>query len=235
VTILDRVSDQTSPESEETERSGPPFWRRPWVLPLAVLTVFYIYSQGVQIVPVPPEQRPLPPHDNFPLYYPMLLVHMAGGTVAMLTVVLQVWPWLRQHHPKVHRVTGRVYLVATLVTIVFGLVIVWWAPMAGKVGALTLLLFWLGVTAVAYDAVRRGDYRKHRRFMLYSFAVATNNMWGAFFLMAITWLKVPLDMNYFAEGARWIPWVGNVFLVQWWLDRTAGHEIPAPAVDTIKA
>lgn len=231
MTILDRVSDRTSPEREAPEPSGTPFWRRPWVVPLAVLTVFYIYSQGVQIVPVPPEQRPLPPHDNFPLYYSMLLVHMAGGTVAMLTVVLQVWPWLRQHHPRVHRVD----LVATLVTIVFGLVIVWWAPMAGKVGALCLLQFWLGVTAVAYDAVRRRDFRKHRRFMLYSFAVATNNMWGAFFLMAITWLKVPLDLNYFAEGARWIPWVGNVFLVQWWLDRTAGHRIPAPEVDSIKA
>jgi hypothetical protein len=24
----------------------------------------------------------------------------------MLTVVLQVWPWLRRHHPKVHRCSG---------------------------------------------------------------------------------------------------------------------------------
>ena len=54
---------------------------------------------------------------------------------------------------------------------------------------------------------------------------------GAFFLMASTWLKVPLDMDYFAEAARWIPWVG----VQRWLDRTAGHRIPAPEVESIKA
>jgi hypothetical protein len=227
---LDRVRNRTSPErAQPPARSGKPFWQRPWVAPLAIVVVLYIYLAASPVVGVPAEQRPLPPHDNFPLYYPLLVIHMIAGAITMLTVCLQVWPWLRQHHPKVHRVSGRVYLLATLVSGGLGLVIVWWAPQAGKVGALCLLLFWLATSAAAYRAVRRGDYVRHRRYMLYSFAVATNNIVAFFGLLVIQALKIPLDMAYYAEAARWIPWVGNVMLVQWWLYRTARRPAPVPS------
>lgn len=219
---LESDSDRRSPESAQAPaRSGKPFWRRPWVGPLAILVLFYLYTQSAPFIGVPENQAPLEPHVGFPLYYPLLIVHMSGGTVAMLTMVLQVWPWLRQHHPKVHRVVGRIYLLGTLVAVSMGLVIIWWAPKSGKIGALCLLVFWGATSAAAYRAARRKDFAKHRQYMLYSFAVAANNMWAAFALMAMQALNIPVDMVYYPEAARWIPWVGNVMLVQWWLYRTA--------------
>ncbi|WP_101610707.1 DUF2306 domain-containing protein [Amycolatopsis sp. BJA-103] len=198
------------------------------MVPLVIVVVIYIYTTSMRVVGVPAEQRQLPPHENFPLYYPLLIIHMIGATAAMLTMCLQVWPWLRQHHPKVHRVSGRIYLLGTLVSGVLGLVIVWVAPKPGKVGALCLLIFWLATTAAAYRAVRRKDFAKHRRYMLYSFAVAANNLWAALGLMVIQKFEIPLDIAYYQEAARWVPWVGNVMLVQWWLYRTARR--PSPAV-----
>jgi uncharacterized membrane protein YozB (DUF420 family) len=183
----------------------------------------------VQVVPPGPDKRPLPPHENFPGYFSFLLVHMSGGTIAMLTMCLQLWPWLREHHPKWHRVSGRLYILGTLIGASAGLTIVWWAPQPGKVGAVCMLLFWLGTTITAYVAARQGNFARHRRFMLYSFAVAANNIWAIGTQMILTALHINIGYIYFAEFARWIPWVGNVFLVQWWLDRTANRPAPKPS------
>jgi len=226
---VENDSDRRSPERPQAPaRSGKPFWKRPWVGPLAVAVVLYIYLAGQPFAGVPKDQAPLQPHDNFPAYYPLLIIHMIASAVAMLAMVPQVWPWLRQHHPKVHRATGRTYLLATMVGGGLGLIVVWLAPPVGKVGALCLLLFWLGTSIAAYRAVRRRDFAKHRRYMLFSFAVASNNMLAFFSLLVIQALEIPLDMVYYQEAARWIPWVGNVMLVQWWLYRTARRPPPAP-------
>lgn len=230
---VERGSDRASPERARTPaRPGKPFWQRPWVVPLAIAVLVFLYLASKPFIGVPEDQTPLPPHDNFPLYYPLLIIHMIGGTVAMLTMCLQVWPWLRQHHPKVHRVSGRIYLLATLVSGVLGLVVVWWAPKSGKVGALCLLIFWLVTSAAAYRAVRRGDIAKHRQYMLYSFAVAASNMWASLALVVIQGFEIPLDIVYYQEAARWIPWVGNVMLVQWWLYRTARRPSRSPSVQS---
>ena len=215
---LESRSDLAAPAPAPARK---PFWRRPWVGPLAVLVIYYLYTQSKPFVGVPESRAPLQPHDNFPLYYPVLIVHMISATIAMLAVVPQVWPWLRIHHPKVHRVCGRVYLLGSLVAVAAGLVVIWWAPKSGKIGALCLLLVWGSTSAIAYHAARRRNYAKHRQFMLYSFAIAMNNLWAAFGLLALVKLRIPIDPVYQPEASRWIPWVGNLMLVQWWLYRTA--------------
>ena len=219
---LESSRDQAAPvPSGDPARSGTPFWRRPWVGPLAVLVVLYLYTASAPFLGVPEDKAPLQPHDNFPLYYPVLIVHMIAGTIAMLAVVPQVWPWLRERHPKVHRTFGRVYLLGTAVAVATGLVVVWWAPKSGKTGALCLLLVWGATSAIGYHAARRRNFAKHRQFMLYSFAIAMNNIWASFALIVLVALQIPIDPVYQPEASRWIPWVGNLMLVQWWLYRTA--------------
>ncbi|SFW72529.1 DUF2306 domain-containing protein [Amycolatopsis australiensis] len=221
---LEDEAERTSPERAEAP-ARTPFWRRPWIVPLAVAVVFYTYTAAEPFVGVPEAQAPLQPHPGFGLYYPLLMVHIGAGTVAMLTMVPQVWPWLHRHHPKVHRVTGQVYLLAVLVAGSAALVVVWWAPQPGKVGALCLTVFWLATTAAGYWTGRREDYEKHRRYMLYSFAIAASNMGGAYGLMVLELLGISVDPAYFGEAARWIPWVGDLMLVQWWLHRTARRPV----------
>ena len=211
-------TDRTTPERAPARK---PFWRRPPLLPLAVAAVFYIYLQTTTFVRFPEDQAPLQPHEGFPLYFPLLLLHITGATLAMLTMVLQVWPWLLRRHPKVHRVAGRVYVVSALVAGSVGLVIVWWAPQPGKLGALCQTLFWLATTAAAYRAVRRKEYEKHRRFMLYSFAIISSNMVAPYIAIALGLLGITVDPVYLLEGSRWITWVGALMTVQWWLYRTA--------------
>jgi len=198
---LERVDSQPTQEPPPPpRRPSKPFWRRPWVLPLAIVVAIYLYLQIEPVIGVPEEQLPLPAHDNFPLYYPLLITHMAAGTLAMITMCLQVWPWLRQNHPKVHRVSGRFYITGALIATAAGLTIVWWAYPVGKMGGLCMLLFWGATTIAAWRAARRKKFNVHRRFMLYSFAIAANNPWAFFTYLAISELAIPIDFVYFFEG-----------------------------------
>jgi uncharacterized membrane protein len=222
----------TAPEPEPkppVRAKKTPFWRRPWILPLAAAVIWWLYMQIEPVAGVPEEELLLPPHEGFTAYYPLLITHMAAGTVAILTMVLQVWPWLRLRYPKVHRVSGRIYILGTVVSALAGLVIVWWAPQPGKLGGVCMLLFWLWVTTAALVYARRGQWGKHRRFMLYSFAIPLNNLWafGAYYVLSK--FQIEVDFNYFLEYSRWIPWVGNLMLVQWWLYRTARRPAPMPS------
>jgi uncharacterized membrane protein YozB (DUF420 family) len=218
---LEKVDSQPAYEPPPERPAKTPFWRRPPILPLFAIVVFYLYIQATPFLGVPEADAPIPPHAGFPLYYPFLIAHMCGGTLAMLTMCAQVWPWLRVNHPKAHRVTGRLYLAGAYVAGFAALVVVWFAPNSGKVGALCMAVFWLGVSTAAWVSARRRNYVAHRRFMLYSFAIASNNIWAASTFLVLTKLGVPFNPGLFAEGARWIPWVGNLMLVQWWLYRTA--------------
>jgi uncharacterized membrane protein len=223
---LEHVDSRSAPEPDEPApvpvlAEKKPFWRRPWVLPLAAVVAFHLYMSINPFIGVPEAQAPIPPHDNFPAYYPVLIVHMVTGTIAMLTMVLQVWPRLREKFPKVHRVSGRVYVVSVVVAALAGFVVIWFAVPWGKVGSLCMLIFWVWSTVAGYVAIRRGNHVTHRRYMLYSFAVSANNMWASITMLAIFELGLPFDLVWWGEAARWIPWVGNLMLVQWWLYYTA--------------
>lgn len=224
---LERVDELATHQPEPTAaRPAKPFWRRPWILPLAVVVLAYLYLQFKPVVGVPEDQILLPPHANFPPYFPLLITHMSGGTLAMLTMVLLLWPWLRENRPRWHRVAGRIYVTGSVIGGSAGLVIVWFAPQSGKLGGVCMLTFWVATTLRAYVAAVRGNHVVHRRFMLYSFAVVANNFWafGAFLLVQA--LHIPVATTYLLEFERWLPWVGNVMLVQWWLYRTARLRTP---------
>ncbi|WP_084735638.1 DUF2306 domain-containing protein [Actinophytocola xinjiangensis] len=211
-----------------TARPATPWWRRPWMIPLWVITAAFLYLQINPFVGTPEAQAPVPPHDSFPPYYTLLIVHMIFGTIAMLTVCLQVWPWLRRQHPAVHRISGRFYVGASVVAGICGLVIMPFAPAPGKIGVTMSTTLWVVFTVVGYWAVRNGRYAMHRRYMLYSFALVMNNVWALFASKVVFGLELSFDFTYFAEGARWVGWVVNLMAVQWFLYRTARRPVEGP-------
>lgn len=219
------LREPTAPPSTPT--SGVRWWRRPWIIPLALIVVAYLIFQ---IRPfVPEETAPLPDHEGFPQYYSVLVVHMIGGTLAMLTVILQVWPLIRKRYPAIHRISGRVYVVSALVAGIAGLVIVRFAPIVGQIGVTCSTLVWMATTTAGFVMARKRRWELHRRFMLYSFAVVMNNVWGVLMVQTVLALEISIDFTYLLEAARWVGWVGNLMLVQWWLYRTAGRPLGVPA------
>lgn len=199
------------------------WYRRPWIGPLFVLSAAYIAFTAMPYLDE--DTAPLMPHEGFTAYYPVLITHIAFATVALLTSILQVWPWLRREHPAVHRWGGRVYVLSAVVAAVLGLVIVPFAMPVGKVGVTVATLLWLGFTVMGYVRIRQRRYAEHRRFMLYAFAMVMNNIWGLLVVLAAGMLPPTIDFNYYLETIRWIGWVINLGIVQWWLNRTAGRPV----------
>ncbi|WP_228471091.1 DUF2306 domain-containing protein, partial [Streptomyces alkaliphilus] len=199
------------------------WWRRPWIAPLFLVSVGFIVYTSMPYLDR--ETAPLMPHEGFSPYYSLLMAHIVFGSVALLLSILQVWPWLRHRYPAVHRWGGRGYVVSTMVAGTLGLVIVPFAPPVGKVGVTVATVLWMAFTVMGYIRIRQGRRAEHRRFMLYAFAMVMNNLWGSLVILIGTALALQIDANYYLETIRWIGWVINLMLVQWWLNRTADRPV----------
>ena len=216
-------------------RERVPLWRRPWVVPLAVLTVIFVAYVLPPYLTLDPAQARLQPMPEFPGYYPLLVTHIFLGSVVLLTACLQVWPWLRRSHPKVHRTSGRLYVAAALPASVCVMIV---APMTlhganGQVANTILALLWFGTTLAGFRAIRQRRYADHRRWMLrsvaLSFSIVANRVWlmilFAVFVPEI-YLGAEVDPAALEQAigvSMWISWVVNLLIVQWWLDR---HPLP---------
>lgn len=110
----DELTRTISQADDHATRARKPLLRRPWVLPLALLTVIFIWYAVPPYLTLEPAQariQPMPPHAS---YYPLLVTHIFLGSVALLAACLQVWPWLRQSYPAIHRWSGRLYVAVVL-------------------------------------------------------------------------------------------------------------------------
>jgi hypothetical protein len=102
-----------------------------------------------------------------------LLLHISGGMLALLVGPWQFWTGLRQTVPRVHRWTGRLFLIGVTcgvigatylaVTTTFG-----WAFGVGLGG---LAVAWAGSTAMAFYAIRKGVVSVHKEWMTRAYVV----------------------------------------------------------------
>jgi len=112
----------------------------------------------------------------FDAYWPRrggLLLHISGGTLALLTGPWQFFTGLRRKHMNVHRWTGRLFLVGVAaaatgatylaITTPYG-----WAFGFGLIG---LAAAWVSTTGMAYYAIRKGLVEIHKEWMIRAYVV----------------------------------------------------------------
>ncbi|GAA4922849.1 putative membrane protein DUF2306 [Stackebrandtia albiflava] len=211
-----------------------PLWRRPWIVPLGLVAVIFIGFSLPRYLTFDPALSMVPVEGSPAIHYPFVVGHVIFGSIAMITCCLQVWPWLRQHHPKVHRVSGRVYVIAgVLPSGVMGLVIGAIAPFGPviQVSNIMLALLWLGTTAAGFRAARRRRFREHRRWMVRSFALTMSIVLNRVLMVpAILWLLPQADTTFEGSDAMfmmaisgivgWTSWTVALIAAQLWLDRS---------------
>jgi len=208
------------------------WWRRPWVGPLAVVAVAFIafsaprywsFDEAISRVKQP----------DHPWHYPFLVGHVTFGSIAMLTAVLQIWPWLRRHHPKVHRLSGRLYVFAGvlpggLLALSIGAV----SPFGPVTAAADVLgaILWLTFTANGFRAARDHRYGEHRKWMIRSialtFSIIVNRVWGVLWVIVLT---PQLDTTFggselalqqsIAALSAWVSFTSVLVLTEWRLQR----------------
>ena len=230
----DELSRTTSQVDDHRLAVRTPLFRRPWVVPLVLLTVTFIayaVPPYVTLDPALARIQPIPPH---PSYYPLLVTHIFLGSVALLAACLQVWPWLRRSHLAVHRWSGRIYVAAALSASICVMII---SPMGldganQRVANTMLALLWFGTTLAGFRAIRQRRYADHRQWMLRSVALAFSivafRVW-MFIAFAVFVPEIyagaevdPAALNQAIGVTSWVSWVVNLLVVEWWLHRRPG-------------
>jgi uncharacterized membrane protein len=113
---------------------------------------------------------------TFDEYWPRrgwLLVHISSGMVALLIGPFQFSRWLRQRYLALHRVTGRVYLIAVLCGAIGALALSMTTPdgRPWSIGLQGLILAWVTTSGMAYYAIRQRQIQVHQEWMVRSYVV----------------------------------------------------------------
>jgi uncharacterized membrane protein YozB (DUF420 family) len=221
----------TISQTDDHSGQGTPLLRRPWVVPLVLVTLIFVGYAVPPYLTLDPALARLQPMPSHPSYYPLLVTHIFLGSVALLAACLQVWPWLRGSHPAVHRWSGRVYVATALSASVCVMII---SPMGlhganQRVANTILAVLWFGTTLAGLGAIRQRRFDDHRQWMLRSVALAFSivafRVWMiiifAIFVRGIyTGADVDTATLDQAIGlTSWVSWVVNLLLVEWWLHR----------------
>jgi len=213
------------------------WWRSPWGLAalalLAAAVVFNLVYALPRYLQFNPKLSRIPLDPAFPPHFGVLVVHVVAGNLALVTMFIQLVPWIRRNHPRIHRISGLVYMVGgVLPTAALALVLLPYstAPI-GNVGLFTMAVLWLGTTAMGYVRIRQHRYAEHRKWMLYSFALALGTSWGRIIsVLEQHFPAININIEVFLEISGWLGWVVNLALVQIWLEITAKRVTEASLV-----
>ena len=181
-----------------------------------------------------PARAPEPLAGNVTVHYWIMVAHILLGVITLATLCLQVWPWLRRRHRTVHRISGRVYVFAGILpTAVLALVLVAIGSQStfGQVGTTIWAMLAISTTVFGFLAARRRRYADHRKWMLYSFGMATNIITSRLFtylvfLIPVIGPKIVSFTQAELEGA-WLSWMINWAFVYWFLRWTAKRKLRA--------
>ncbi|MER6633812.1 DUF2306 domain-containing protein [Streptomyces sp. NPDC000987] len=216
--------------------ASPRWWRRPWVGPLALVVAVFLVMGIPRYLTFDPAESKIPPNPQYPWHYPVLVVHVLTGTVAIVTCCVQVWPALRQRWPHVHRFSGRLYVAAVLPGGLAGLAVAYASPSGLSMQLSTMMtsVLWMGTAAAGVRMARQGRVDEHRRWMVRSFAltmsIVLSRVLGVVYDHTI--LPPPVTNNVaelIAWGqqraglASWPGWILPLLFAEWWLvERGAG-------------
>lgn len=117
---------------------------------------------------------------EFKPYAPFIVLHVAGGMVALLIGPLQFFSVIRKNYARFHRITGRVYLSAVLISGVSATYLAVFDNLIRKgdfmfgTGTLGMALAWFITGGMALWAIRKRNFSQHREWMIRSYVLTAN-------------------------------------------------------------
>ncbi|TWP53353.1 DUF2306 domain-containing protein [Lentzea tibetensis] len=201
------------------------WWKRPWVAPLGFVVLVFLAFSIPPYLSLDPAQSRVP--ATWAGHYPLLVVHVLCGSVALATCGLQVWPWFRSRFPVWHRRIGRVYFFAGVFPAgLTGLVVGATTPFGPVAGTSNVMLatLWLLTSVTGYRMARQRRFGDHRRWMIRSFAltasIISNRIWGVVAYLSLMSFYPESEIGPLVAGiSTWLGWTVPLLLSQWWLER----------------
>jgi uncharacterized membrane protein YozB (DUF420 family) len=131
---------------------------------------------------------------------PAFVLHALAGGIALLTGAVQFNPAIRARFVRVHRISGRIYVVAVTLASLEGVVsaALFDVSLSARLSFALLGSLWLGSTVVAYGMILQGRRSQHREWMVRSFSLSL----------------------FFVSFSLWVPALEGS-----WLDGEASHTV----------
>ena len=196
-----------------------------WVLMVLLAAIVSAYAIGLIFIA---DIRPPFLCDRFANHPLSTYSHLIGSAVALTLGAFQVNNRLRSKHLRIHRLTGKIYLVGVLVGApgAFGLALVSEGGLVTHFGFGLLAVLWFGTTARAFYAIRHRDIIVHRAWMIRSYALCLAAVTLRLYLPMSMAAGLPTDQAY--QAISWLCWVPNLIVVEWLvLGGKASTAIPA--------
>lgn len=141
--------------------------------------------------------------------------HLAGGGVALIVGALQFSQRLRRNHLNWHRWMGRIYLLSVAVggTAAFHVALTTPGGPPAQFGFAMLAIAWLITTSFAWLRILQGDVRRHRMWMVRSYALTFAAVMLRFYLPISLVNGVSFQNAY--PVIAWMCWVPNLLIAEW--------------------
>lgn len=157
--------------------------------------------------------------DVYQAHLAAIILHVAGGVVALAVGPFQFLTRLRARRPKLHRWMGRVYLVSVLVGGLAGLYVATMAygGLPARTGFAALALTWLTTAFLAYRRIRAGDSATHQRWMIRNYALTFAGVMLRLQIPVSGVAGIPFDVAY--PVIAWTCWAPNLLVAEWIVQR----------------
>jgi len=149
-------------------------------------------------------------------------IHVFTSMPALLAGFTQFAPRLLAKFPKVHRLMGRVYVFTVcFVTGPASLVMALYANggITSRIAFVILAVLWLFTTAMGWRRAVQRDWRKHREWMIQSYALTLSAITLRVWKYVIVFAFEPPPMDVYRLVA-WLGFVPNILFAEWWIRRT---------------
>ena len=156
---------------------------------------------------------------NFISHRAAVYTHIFAAAAALLLGPLQFSAALRRRFTRLHRVSGRLYLMGVLLGGMGGLQLSFLAQggLVAKVGFCCLATLWLYTGMRAFLAIRNGNVAEHRQWMVRNFSLTFAAVTLRIYLPSAGLLGIPFDVSY--PVIAWACWVPNLAVAEWCFNR----------------
>ena len=141
-----------------------------------LLAFYFIYTNALRYFNINHEVY----NPGFKPYAPYIMLHVAGGTIALVIGPLQFFNSIRRKYTSFHRTVGKTYLLCVLIS---GVSAVYLAISDNLIrqgdfmfgtGVLGMALSWFITSGMAFWSIINRNINQHKEWMIRSYVLTSN-------------------------------------------------------------
>lgn len=144
-------------------------------------------------------------------------IHVFSSSLILLSGLLQFNSRIIHKLPKLHRISGYIYLVALLcISGPASFIMALYANggLAAQIAFVVLSSCWMGFTLIAYLRVLKKDYVSHGEWLLRSYALTLSALTLRLYLFLISFFNLPIGPKESYILVSYLSWIPNLLIAE---------------------